>query len=87
MAELLSHVLMEIFRRQSFGAGASGPAAPKGFMLKGQVVSFPGTGNWMVSIEGQVVEAKPTTDEVFADGSMVWVSQTPEGWVIHGGVR
>ena len=41
----------------------------------------------VISVDGQTVSATPVTDEPFRANMKVWVSQSTEGWIVHGGKR
>ncbi len=60
---------------------------PAGFFEQGEIVQVDGAGGLVVSVGGKTVLAKPVTDEPFRIGARVWVSESSEGWIVHGGVR
>ena len=57
------------------------------FFEEGLVVSVDGVGGLTVTVGGQTVSAKPVTDEPFRANMKVWLSQSTEGWIVHGGKR
>ena len=57
------------------------------FFEEGLVISVDGVGGLTLRVDGQTVSAKPVTDEPFRAGMKVWVSQSTEGWIVHGGKR
>jgi len=68
----------------------SGPGPVKvttAFFEEGLVVSVDGVGGLTVTVGGQTVSAKPVTDEPFRANMKVWLSQSTEGWIVHGGKR
>ena len=66
----------------------SGPGqVTTAFFEEGLVVSVDGVGGLTVSVDGKTVSAKPVTDEPFRANMKVWVSQSTEGWIVHGGKR
>ena len=68
------------------GSWTGGQASPP-FFEEGLVVSVDGVGGLTVSVGGKTVSAKPVTDEPFRANMKVWVSQSTEGWIVHGGKR
>lgn len=79
----LSVILQQLEERRA-GAGAA-PARP--FFERGEVQEVLGTGEVLVLVAGRVVHATPVTDEPYRKGMLVFVSETPEGTIVHGGVR
>jgi hypothetical protein len=69
--------------RQGSPAGQASTA----FFEEGLVISLDGVGALTVRVGGQTVSAKPVTDEPFRANMTVWVSQSTEGWIVHGGKR
>ncbi len=63
------------------------PSAPGAFFEQGVVVAAQGPTSVTVTIRGTTVSAKPVTDEPFTAGMLVWVSQSTEGWLVHGSVK
>jgi hypothetical protein len=68
------------------GSGAPGQVSTA-FFEEGLVVSVNGVGGLTVNVTGKTVSAKPVTDEPFRANMKVWVSQSTEGWIVHGGKR
>ena len=67
--------------------GSAPGQASTAFFEEGLVVSVDGVGGLTVRVGGQTVSAKPVTDEPFRANMKVWVSQSTEGWIVHGGKR
>lgn len=68
------------------GSGTGGQVSTA-FFEEGLVVGVDGVGALIVSVGGKTVSAKPVTDEPFRANMKVWVSQSTEGWIVHGGKR
>ena len=66
--------------KSSAGAGGS-------FFEQGKVASVDGRGILTVECSAGTVQAKPVTDEPLTVGMRVWVSQSSEGYIVHGGVH
>jgi len=58
-----------------------------GFFSQGTITAVDGVGGLTIEVHGRSVAAKPATDEPFKVGMRVWASDSPEGWVVIGGVR
>ncbi len=69
--------------------GAEPAAAPAGsaFFEEGTITSVDGFNVCQVSIGSRSVTAKPVTDEPMKVNMRVFVSQSTEGWIIHGGKK
>ena len=63
------------------------PSGAGAFFSQGVVVAAQGPASVTVTIGGVTVSAKPVTDEPLTAGMLVWVSQSTEGWLVHGGVH
>ncbi len=70
------------------GGGAEPKTAPTGaFFEEGTVTSVDGFNVCQVSIGAKTVTAKPVTDEPMKVNMRVYVSESSEGWIIHGGKK
>jgi hypothetical protein len=67
--------------QQSGGGGAGA------FFDTGVVESVSPLGILSVKLWAGTVTATPVTDEPIKPGMLVWVSQSSEGYLVHGGVR
>lgn len=67
---------------QQSGGGAAGT-----FFEQGAVESVSPLGILTVKCSAGSVTATPVTDEPIKTGMLVWVSQSSEGYLVHGGVR
>jgi hypothetical protein len=73
---------------KSLGTPAAKPATTgAAFFEQGEVVSVDGLGALTVRCSAGTVSAKPVTDEPFRASMKVWISQSSDGYIVHGGVR
>lgn len=86
LATLFLQLFEQALQRASGGRGQGG--GPE-FFEQGEIISVKGTGELQVSIPGgRTVTGRPTTDEPFRTGQVVWISRTEEGqYIVHGGKR
>lgn len=81
--------LLDLLQRIARGGPGTQRETPASgsFFERGQVVTVHEDGRLSVSLIGQTVDARPTTDEVFRVGDLVWLSRAGTDWIVHGGVR
>lgn len=80
----LADLIREIANKAPGTSKGSGGA----FFIQGTVTEVMGDGKVAVQTDRAWVICHPVTDEPFAWGVRVWVSQAVDGtWIVHGGVR
>ncbi len=84
---------MRLIDAVRLAAGKSAPAEAKpavaggAFFEVGTITSVDGFNVCQVSIGSKTVTAKPVTDEPMKVNMRVYVSESSEGWIIHGGKK
>ena len=79
--------LIAALRRLVQPATETNPPAQGSLLLRGEVATVLEDGRLLVSVAGNTQLATPVTDEPLAVGDQVWVSETTDGLIVHGGIR
>jgi len=83
-------VLLELLARKQAKGGPFAQGSPA-FLREATIDSLTPDGRAMVTVPGGAspltVIATPITDENLEPRNRVWVSETSEGWIIHGNVK
>jgi len=82
----LADAIRSLIGRPTGRTGRTGPTG-SAFFAQGTITAVDGVGRLTIEVQGRSVTAKPATDEPFKTGMRVWASDSPEGWVVIGGVR